>query len=186
METSNGNYWDLTWLDDNTLLSQRHGNDEIIPWVELWVDDGMSIHTGVSYYTEEGDYIDTIPEDFAKFVSSDELAEVAAYLQKEFEKSTIPPYMIGLNLPSYLKDVRIKKIQHLYKNILSRRQLKITLTNGTVIRATACHESWEQYGGNRDELSITQHIVEQNNAWLHGKWPAVTYDEYDRTIYLKD
>lgn len=67
-----------------------------------------------------------------------------------------------------MKTVRIKKIEFLYQNTKSRRQLKITLTNGTKIYAAACYESWEQWGGNVDELRLTMPIVERNNGWLHG------------------
>ena len=80
----------------------------------------------------------------------------------------------------------IKKIQHLWANTVSRRQLKITLSNGTVIRADACHESWEQYGGTTDELRITQDIVERNNAWLHGNGAAVTYDDDGQPTYISE
>jgi hypothetical protein len=64
--------------------------------------------------------------------------------------------------------IRIKKIEYLYANQKSRRQLKITLTNRTVIRAERCHESWEQWGGTHDELCVTMPIVERHNDWLHG------------------
>lgn len=101
-------------------------------------------------------------------------------------KNNIPFYMKGLDLPTYLMNVRIKKIQHLYKNNVSRRQLKITLTNGTIIRADACYESWEQYGGCADELRITVDIVERNNRWLHGNGSAVTYDENNRPTYVNE
>ena len=64
--------------------------------------------------------------------------------------------------------MRVKKIQYLHRNQPSRRQLKLTLSNGTVIRAEACHESWEQWGGTNEELYVTMPIVERHNAWLHG------------------
>ena len=102
------------------------------------------------------------------------------------KKNSLPFYMRGLNLPSWLQNVRIKKIQHLWANTISRRQLKITLTNGTIIRADACYESWEQYGGTRDELGITLDIVERNNAWLHGNGAAVTYDEDNQPTFISE
>ena len=102
------------------------------------------------------------------------------------KNNKLPFYMCGLNLPSWLQNVRIKKIQHLWKNNVSRRQLKVTLTNGTIIRADACYESYEQYGGTYDELRITSDIVERNNAWLHGNGSAVTYDENDEPTFIYD
>lgn len=62
----------------------------------------------------------------------------------------------------------IKKIEYLRKRTKTRRQLKITLSNKRVIRAEACHESWEQWGGTVDELYITMPIVMRHNDWLHG------------------
>lgn len=101
-------------------------------------------------------------------------------------KKQIPFYLRGLNLPFWLEGVTIEKVQHLWANTVSRRQLKITLSNGTVIRADACHESWEQYGGTTDELRITQDIVERNNAWLHGNGAAVTYDDDGQPTYISE
>ena len=63
---------------------------------------------------------------------------------------------------------KIKKIELLYQNVISRRQVKVTLTNGTIIRIDPCHESWEQYGGTTDELYLTVPIAEKYNNWLHG------------------
>lgn len=62
----------------------------------------------------------------------------------------------------------IKKVEYLHENVKSKRELKITLSNKTVIRASACYESWEQYGGTRDELYVTMPTVEKHNNWLHG------------------
>lgn len=62
----------------------------------------------------------------------------------------------------------IKKIEYLHSNNKKNRELKITLSNKTVVRACACYESWEQWGGNKEELYITMPIVESHNAWLHG------------------
>lgn len=55
-----------------------------------------------------------------------------------------------------------------YKAVMDGRQLEMTLDNGTVITAEACHESWEQWGGTVEELYVTQPIVEYHNDWLHG------------------
>jgi hypothetical protein len=62
----------------------------------------------------------------------------------------------------------VKKIEYLYENQKSRRQLKITLSNKRTIRAESCHESWEQWGGSTDDLYISMPTVEQHNDWLHG------------------
>jgi hypothetical protein len=62
----------------------------------------------------------------------------------------------------------VKKIEYLSENRKSKRALKITLSNKTVIRAMSCHESWEQWGGTTEELYITMPIVELHNDWLHG------------------
>lgn len=63
---------------------------------------------------------------------------------------------------------KIKKVELLYQNVISRRQVKVTLTNGTIIRIDPCYESWEQYGGTTDELWLTVPIAEKYNNWLHG------------------
>ena len=62
----------------------------------------------------------------------------------------------------------IKSIAYLYENTPSRRQPKMKLSNGTVIRAEACHESWQQWGGTEEELYVTMPTVERHNEWLHG------------------
>jgi hypothetical protein len=66
------------------------------------------------------------------------------------------------------KEPYIKSIAYLHENRPSQRQLKITLSNGTIVRAEACYESWEQWGTTTDELFITMPIVEKHNGWLHG------------------
>ena len=63
----------------------------------------------------------------------------------------------------------IKQIKLLYKNVPTRRRIKVILTNGKVIHIIPCHESWEQYGGTQDELYMTMPIAEKYNTWLHGK-----------------
>lgn len=62
----------------------------------------------------------------------------------------------------------IKSIAYLRENQKYKRQLKITLSNGTVIRADKCYESWQQWGGTNEELCITMPTVERHNEWLHG------------------
>ena len=66
------------------------------------------------------------------------------------------------------KEYKIKSITLLGVNRPSRRKVKVALTNGTKITIESCHESWEQYGGNRDELCTTVPIAQRYNDWLHG------------------
>lgn len=65
-------------------------------------------------------------------------------------------------------NIYIKQIEYLRENRPSQRQLKITLSDKTIIRAEKCHESWEQWGGTTDALYLTMPIVEKHNEWLHG------------------
>jgi hypothetical protein len=67
-----------------------------------------------------------------------------------------------------MKTIKIKSVQYLSENRPSKRELKIKLNNGTTIRACSCYESWEQWGGNNEELYITMPFVEAHNEWLHG------------------
>lgn len=67
-----------------------------------------------------------------------------------------------------MKKPVITTVEYCNENKPAERQLKITLSNGTIITAEACHESWEQWGGTVDELYITMPIVEDANEWLHG------------------
>lgn len=64
--------------------------------------------------------------------------------------------------------MKIKSIEYLFENIKSRRMLRITLNNGVIIKAQKCYESWEQWGGNSDELTLTCLVVDKHNDWLHG------------------
>ena len=68
-----------------------------------------------------------------------------------------------------MKQISIKNIKFLYNNIPSRRKIKVTLTNNVIVYIVPCHESYEQYGGNSDELYITLPIAMKFNGWLHGK-----------------
>jgi len=67
-----------------------------------------------------------------------------------------------------MKTLYVKTVSYLYEKTPSRRQLKIKLSNGTTIRAEACHESWEQWGGTTEELYVSMPVVERHNEWLHG------------------
>ena len=66
------------------------------------------------------------------------------------------------------KEPYIKSIYYMGENRPSRRKLRILLSNGSVIHAEACNESWEQWGGTESELFITMPIIEKHNDWLHG------------------
>lgn len=66
------------------------------------------------------------------------------------------------------KETRIRKIELLYVNQPKRRKVKVTLSNNTRIYIESCYESWQQYGGNTDELYITMPIAGKFNKWLHG------------------
>lgn len=66
-------------------------------------------------------------------------------------------------------DYSIKKIEFLYRNQVKRRKVKVTLGNGNIVYIEACYDSFEQYGGNNDELRATLPIAEKYNGWLHGK-----------------
>ena len=63
---------------------------------------------------------------------------------------------------------QIKKVEFQYQNQPSRRRIKVTLTNGTRIFIESCYEGWQQYGGTTEELSLTMHLAEKYNDWLHG------------------
>jgi hypothetical protein len=67
-----------------------------------------------------------------------------------------------------MNNIKIKKIELLYQNQVSRRKIKVTLTNGTIIYIEKCYESWQQYGGTTDELRLTVPIADAFNDWLHG------------------
>ena len=62
----------------------------------------------------------------------------------------------------------IRKIERLFENQPTRRKVKVTLSNKTVIYIEPCYESWEQYGGTREELWLTVPVAERYNRWLHG------------------
>lgn len=68
-----------------------------------------------------------------------------------------------------MREVKVSKIELRGVSRKEKRSIKVTLTNGTRITIAPCHESWEQYGGTRDELYITVPVAERFNAWLHGK-----------------
>ena len=64
--------------------------------------------------------------------------------------------------------MKIHHIDFLNWDDVENRQIKFTLDNGTVITAESCCESWQQWGGTREELYVTMPHCKQYNAWLHG------------------
>ena len=58
------------------------------------------------------------------------------------------------------------------------REVVCTLDNDTEIHITDCYESWQQWGGNKDELASTVDIADCINLWLHGigEFPTEVYD----------
>ena len=74
-------------------------------------------------------------------------------------------------------EIKVTKVEFLYVNQPSRRKIKVKLNTGATIYIERCYESWEQYGGYRDELFVTMPIAERYNGWLHGEDLDVD-DEY--------
>ena len=64
--------------------------------------------------------------------------------------------------------MEITEIKLLNANDVENHQVEVTLSNGTVIKIEKCYESWQQYGGTIEELSMTVDIAERYNNWLHG------------------
>lgn len=62
----------------------------------------------------------------------------------------------------------IRCIAYLSERRPKMRKLKLLLSNKTMITAAACYESWQQWGGTKEELQITQDTVVRHNDWLHG------------------
>jgi hypothetical protein len=67
-----------------------------------------------------------------------------------------------------MKDVKIKKIEFLYRNQPKRRKIKVTLTDGSRTYIESCHEAWQQYGNVTDNLWLTVGLADKYNDWLHG------------------
>lgn len=64
--------------------------------------------------------------------------------------------------------ITIKNVKFLYENRPSQRKIKVKLSTGATVTIESCYESWEQYGGTKEELFVTMPIAEQYNGWLHG------------------
>lgn len=63
----------------------------------------------------------------------------------------------------------IKNILFLNENDIEKREIKVMLTNDTVITIAPCWESYQQYGGTVDEMLVTLPIAQKYNNWLHGE-----------------
>ena len=64
-----------------------------------------------------------------------------------------------------MKAIKFKKIETITK---PRRQVRITLSTGSIVKIGRCQESWEQWGGTTEELWQTVDIADKYNDWLHG------------------
>ena len=74
-----------------------------------------------------------------------------------------------------MKKIMIRNISLLNEDNQYVRRIEVELSNGTVVKIEACHESWEQWGGTSEELFITEPIAEKCNEWLH---EGLTEEEY--------
>ena len=54
------------------------------------------------------------------------------------------------------------------QNNPKNRKIKVKLSNGVTITIKPLYESWQQWGGNKEELYITMPIAQKYNRWLHG------------------
>lgn len=63
----------------------------------------------------------------------------------------------------------VKSIKFINQHKPNDRKIEIKMSSGSVIKIEPCHESWEQYGGYREELYVTMPIAERHNGWLHGE-----------------
>lgn len=73
----------------------------------------------------------------------------------------------------------IEDINFNESNETNDREVVVTLNNGTEIHIVSCYESWEQYGGTKDELYTTVAVADLCNDWLHeidDEPPCEVYD----------
>jgi hypothetical protein len=80
-----------------------------------------------------------------------------------------------------MDDLQVIKVEFVNTDSIKDRECICTLNNGTEVHISSCYESWQQWGGTRDELSTTAVIAECVNDWLHGigEPPAEVYDYID-------
>lgn len=65
-------------------------------------------------------------------------------------------------------DYKITDIELVDNGNVDKREVHVTLDNGTIVKICACYESWEQYNATTDELYTTVDVAEYYNDWLHG------------------
>lgn len=63
--------------------------------------------------------------------------------------------------------MRIEDISFKYDADPAKREVLVTLDNGTVVHIGSCYESWQQWGGTTDELYATVDVADIMNGWLH-------------------
>ena len=69
---------------------------------------------------------------------------------------------------NWYDNLTIKNIEFIDNGNVDERECVCTLSNGTQIHIASCYESWEQWGGVREELGITVDVADYVNDWLHG------------------
>ena len=79
-------------------------------------------------------------------------------------------------------EYKITDIQIIDTDDIDNREVHVTLDNGTTITIVACYESWQQYGGTKDELCATVDVANHYNDWLHGGEEPDEYDYSDTEI----
>lgn len=67
-----------------------------------------------------------------------------------------------------MDDLQVIKVEFVNTDSIKDRECNCTLNNGTKVHISSCYESWEQWGGTRNELYVTMPIAERINDWLHG------------------
>jgi hypothetical protein len=67
-----------------------------------------------------------------------------------------------------MDDLQVIKVVFVNTDSIDDRECICTLNNGTEVHISSCYESWEQWGGTRNELYVTMPIAERINDWLHG------------------
>ena len=78
-----------------------------------------------------------------------------------------------------MREYKITDVEFHDNGNIDDREVVVTLENDTEIHIAACYESWEQWGGTKDELGCTVDIADCVNDWLHGlesEPPAEVYD----------
>lgn len=70
----------------------------------------------------------------------------------------------GIKTNIMAKEIKAKQVLFDF----DKREITVKLNTGSKIHIQPCYESWQQYGGEEDELSYTMDIAEAFNDWLHG------------------